>query len=58
MIVPDNLSLVTHKDIGIELLQPYGSVLQQCIQNEQISNIEHFIKSLNSEMTNGLDIEN
>jgi hypothetical protein len=43
MIVPENLSLVTHQDIGIELIQPYDSILQQSIQNEQISNIEHFI---------------
>ena len=43
MIAPGNLSLVTHDDIGIELLQPYCSILQQSIQNELISNIDNFI---------------
>jgi hypothetical protein len=43
MIAPGNLSLVTHDDIAIELLQPYGGILQQSIQNELISNIDNFI---------------
>jgi len=43
MIAPGVLSLVTHDDIGMELLQPYGSILQQSIQNELISNIDNFI---------------
>jgi hypothetical protein len=43
MIAPENLSLLTHEDIAIVLHQPYGSLLQQSIQNEQISNIENFI---------------
>jgi hypothetical protein len=28
MIVPENLSLVTHEDISIELLQPFAGILQ------------------------------
>jgi hypothetical protein len=28
MIAPWNLSLVTHEDISIELLQPYAGILQ------------------------------
>ena len=43
MIAPGNLSLVTHQDIAIELLQQYASILQQSIQNELISNIDNFI---------------
>jgi hypothetical protein len=27
MIAPESLSLVTHDDIGIELLQPYAGIL-------------------------------
>ena len=57
MIVPGNLSLVTHEDIGIELLQPYAGLLQQSIQNERISNIDNFIQSLMSEMTISLEVE-
>ena len=49
------MSLVTHDDIGIELL--YAGILQKDIQNETISNIENFIKSLMSEMEIGLDPE-
>lgn len=55
MIHPDTMSLVTHDDIGIELL--YASDLQKDIENETISNIENFIKSLMSEMEIGLDPE-
>jgi hypothetical protein len=43
MIAPGNLSLVTHQDIAVELLQQYASILQQSIQNELISNIDNFI---------------
>ena len=43
MIAPGNLNLVTHEDIAVELLQPYGSILQQSLQNELISNIDNFI---------------
>ena len=43
MIVPENMSLVTHEDIDVELLKPYVSILQQNIQHELISNIENFI---------------
>jgi hypothetical protein len=43
MIVPGNLSLVSHEEIGIELLQSFAIILQQSIQNETISNIENFI---------------
>ena len=43
MIAPDVLSLVTHQDIAVELLQQYASILQQSIQNELISNIDNFI---------------
>jgi hypothetical protein len=57
MIAPGNLSLVTHDDIGIDLLQPYAGILQQSLQNELISNIDNFIQSLMSEMTISLDVE-
>jgi hypothetical protein len=57
MIAPGNLSLVTHEDIGIELLQHYAIILQQSIQNELISNIDNFIQSLMSEMTISLEVE-
>ncbi len=57
MIVPENLSLVSHEDIGIELIQPNAVFLQQSIQNERISNIDNFIKSLMSEITISLNIE-
>jgi hypothetical protein len=43
MIAPGNLSLVTHQDIAVDLLQQYASILQQSIQNELISNIDNFI---------------
>jgi hypothetical protein len=46
MIVPENLSLVMHEDIGTEIIQPFDSILQQIIQNELISNIENFVESL------------
>jgi hypothetical protein len=57
MIVPGNLNLVTHDDIGIDLNQQFASELQQSIQNELISNIDNFIKSLMSELTIGLEIQ-
>lgn len=38
-----HLTLATHDDIGVPLLEPYGSILQQSIQNELISNIDNFI---------------
>jgi hypothetical protein len=57
MIAPGNISLVTHEDIGIDLLQPYAGILQQSLQNELISNIDNFIQSLMSEMTISLDVE-
>jgi hypothetical protein len=57
MIVPETMSLVTHEDIGIELLQPYAGILQQSIQNELISNIDNFIQSLMSEIKISLCIE-
>jgi hypothetical protein len=57
MIVPENLSLVTHEDLPIELLQSSASILQQSIQNELISNIDNFIKSLMSEITISLELE-
>ena len=31
MIVSENLSLVTHEEIGIELFQPYADILQKSI---------------------------
>ena len=57
MLVLDNLSLVQHEDIGLELLKPYGSIMQQSIKNEQISNIENFNLNMMSEMTIGLEIQ-
>ena len=57
MIVPENLSLVTHEDISIELLQPFAGILQQSIQNELISNIDNFIESLMIEISISIDIE-
>jgi hypothetical protein len=39
MIHKENLSLVKHDDIGIDLFEPYARILQQEIQNERISNI-------------------
>jgi hypothetical protein len=47
---------VDHEDIGIELCEPYASIFQLCIQNEQISNIDNFILSLLSEITIRLDV--
>ena len=57
MIAQGNISLVTHQDIGLELLQPYAGLLQESIKNELISNIDNFISSLMSEISISLQID-
>ena len=43
MIAPGDISLVTHYDIGVDLIHPYAGLLQESIKNELISNIDNFI---------------